>query len=113
MTVNKIIGQTISCADAAEYISDQIALSSNTSTTILEAEAGVALGLPSKRVSIIISSVNKDIWVKLQPASVDDDKKGIFLQAGKNYILTSSVMYFGEISAIGNTPNAIVCVTVI
>lgn len=76
----------------ATTLGSGIALSNTVSTTILAAN--------SNRNYIAISVRTNDVWIKLQAASVDNNKKGIFLSKDFTYELHPKVVYTGEISAI-------------
>lgn len=57
----------------------------------------------------------KAVWIKLQPADDDDDKKGIFLNRKDKGIghwdMSSDNIYTGEICAIADSGNSKVYVT--
>ncbi len=84
-------------------IVDKIDVSSSTSTLLLAANRG--------RIYIAISTQEQPIWLKLQAASVDNDKKGIFIPRNFTYELHPDVIYTGEVSAITDTGTAEVYVT--
>lgn len=58
---------------------------------------------------------NKAVWIKLQPAAMDDDKKGIWVEAKIGALnfwqMPPDNIYTGEISAISNGGNVNVFVT--
>ena len=90
-------------------INDGVGLNATTSTTILAANAD--------RVAVTINnnSSTKELWIKLQAASVDNDKKGIFLHPRvlgepTSWTMPADNIYTGEISAIADsgTPNVYV-----
>jgi len=108
-TGNKTIGQSTSHTNTAT-ISNMIPVGTGTSVKILDAEI-VAEGQNPTRMGIIISAVKKDIFVKFQPASTDNDTKGIFIPKDSTLVINVSDMYFGEISAISASGNAEVYVT--
>ena len=78
-------------------LTSAIALNATTSTTILAADTGL---VSSKRKIFISNPTNKDVWVKLQAASADNDKKGIWLPKNSVLPLPGGEIYTGEISAI-------------
>ena len=74
-------------------LSDAITLNSSTSIKILDSD--------TKRIYTGISNIgNQDVWLKLQAASVDNEKKGIFIPSRSFYELPPDNVYTGEISAI-------------
>ena len=76
-------------------IGSAIALNASTSTTIITTNT-------SRTYFIFNNPSNKDVWLKLQAASVDDDKKGIFIEKGGFWIMPCDTIYNGEISAIAD-----------
>lgn len=82
-----------------------ISVDSTTSTTLLTAQT-----IPGEapRIKVFITNNgNHALWVKLQPAATDNDKKGIRIAAGETMVLLEgSDIYFGEISAIMNSGGA-------
>lgn len=76
-------------------LSGAIALNNTTSATIAPAN--------TNRMFFHFSNPgNKDVWLKLQAASVDNDKKGIWVPKGKSWEMSPDEKYPGEISAITN-----------
>jgi len=72
-----------------------ITLSATSSTTVLSAN--------SSRIRAVFSNTGSGaqrIWLKLQAASVDDDKKGHCIEVGANFTIEAPNIYTGEISAI-------------
>ncbi len=70
-----------------------VTLNATTSTTILAAN--------TDRMSYVISNdSSKDVWIKEQAASVDDDKKGEIVWARSTASTEPDQMYHGEVSAI-------------
>lgn len=71
-----------------------IALNDTTSTTLVSAN--------DNRIGLIISNahVANGFYIKFQSATVDNDKKGFFLDAGKTFELPKDFLYKGEICAI-------------
>lgn len=96
------VSRSDSTSDTAT-ISSAISVDSTTSTTLLSAN--------EDRVYIAISATDTNIWIKLQAASVDNDKKGIFIPKNFTYELFPKAIYTGEISAIGDTATAMVYTT--
>lgn len=77
-------------------LSSAITLNGTTSTTVLVAN--------EDRLNIVFSNPsNQSVWLKQQAASVDDDKKGIFVFARSNYESPPTTTYTGEYSAIVDT----------
>ena len=75
-------------------LSDEIELNSSTSITVQAAnEDRNFFGFSN-------CSIQSDVWLKLQAASVDDDKKGIFVAKKSYWEMPSKDKYYGEISAI-------------
>lgn len=58
-----------------------------------------------------ISALDDNVWVKLQPASTDNDEKGVFVPRNFLYELPANIVYTGEVSAISDTGTATVYVT--
>ena len=85
----------------------------NATTTVIIAAAN------PDRISFFVdnNSSVKQVWVKLQPASTDNDKKGIFLSARNDlggstqWSMDTDNIYTGEISAIADSGNPIVYIT--
>lgn len=91
------------------FLSPAIAIAGNASVKIADANPN------RKFFSVCTDGDNQAVWIKLQPASVDDVKKGIWIEAkigAINYweMLTDNI-YTGEISAISNGGNVNVYVT--
>lgn len=91
------------------FLSNAIAIGGNSSVKIADANAN------RKFFSVCTDGDNQAVWIKLQPASTDDVKKGIWIEAkigAINYweMLTDNI-YTGEISAISNGGNVNVYVT--
>lgn len=85
-------------------ISSGVACNGSTSTMIMASNS-------SRNFFFVSNNTNsEDVWIKLQPASVDNDKKGIFLSASANagdtgtganhWQMPTSAVYTGEICAI-------------
>ena len=104
----KTIGRTRNTTDIAD-VKDGVTLNSTTSTVIAEAN-------PDRIFFFVDSNFSdKASWVKLQAASVDDNKKGIFLhekEKGKNdWKMPPDTIYTGEICAIADSGSPVLYVT--
>jgi len=84
-------------------LSSAISIDDATSSTL------VATNANRKYVAITVRL--KDTWVKLQAASVDNDKKGIYVAEDHTYELPTDNIYTGEISGIGDQGDADIYVT--
>ncbi|MEE9304395.1 MAG: hypothetical protein V3U84_11530 [Thiotrichaceae bacterium] len=103
----RIGGNTKTNTDAV--LSSGIAINATTSTTILAAQA--VGDLPHIKV-IMTNDSNRDIWVKFQAASVDNDKKGFLIYGNSTVtLLEGSDIYTGEISAISDIASSTVYLT--
>lgn len=102
--MTSIIGRNVNKNDNA-FISDAIIVNSSTSTTVITAN--------EKRIFLHISNDgdNQDSWIKLQAASVDNDKKGIFLRGRSFWEMQVDNMYTGEICVIGDNTGSNIYVT--
>lgn len=102
--MTSVIGRNVNKNDTA-FISGPIAVNSSTSTTIV--------GVNLKRIFLHISNDgdNQDSWIKLQAASVDNDKKGIFLRGRSFWEMQVDNMYTGEICVIGDNAGSNIYVT--
>jgi hypothetical protein len=90
-TLEEIAGDTGGDASTATITTP--ALNSATSTDIKTASTDF--------VAFFVSNESdNDIWIKFQAASVDNDKKGIFLERGGYYEMPTGQRYTGVISAI-------------
>lgn len=99
----KNIGRNTNTADVAA-LSAAIALDSSTSVKVADAN--------STRINFSISNdATANVWLKFQAASVDNDKKGIFLPCGGFYEMPTDNIYTGEISAIADSGTPAVNVT--
>lgn len=102
-----IIGRNVNCKDTATITS--VTLNATTSTTILAAN--------DKRIAFHVNNDDSSVtvWIKLQAASVDNDKKGIFLNkkalVNSQWEMTPDNIYVGEISAIADTGTPTVYIT--
>lgn len=109
---NKTIGQPAAHTDGAFLISAGISVGSVTSTKILDAEI-IAEGQQPERMLVAVSVLGKDIFLKMQPAATDNDKKGVFIPQNSTAVFEVENMYFGEMSAIAIVSTATVYVTVL
>ena len=106
--VDKTIGRTQNTSDSAS-VNDGIALNGSTSVVIADANP--------KRIFFEVNNnfSDKAVWIKLQPADDDNDKKGIFLnekEKGRtHWEMPPDNIYTGEISAIADSSNPTVYVT--
>jgi len=96
------IGRTRNFNDEATITS--VTLNSSTSTTI-------SIVNISRIYFFVQNDSRVDLYIKLQEASVDDDKKGIKLSAGDAWEMLADNIYKGEISAIADIAPADVIVT--
>ncbi len=104
----KNIGRSRNVSDTAK-LSPAIPLNSLTSTKIADANEDRIFFQVENNFS------EKQVWIKLQAASVDDEKKGIFLhknvQGIGSWEMTPDNFYTGEISAIAEDGNPLVYIT--
>ena len=91
------VGKNISVNTTSNML-DPISIGSTVSVTLVPAQ----LITEETRIKVIVyNDGNQDLWVKLQLASTDNDKKGILVEAGERYtLIEGSDIYTGEISAI-------------
>lgn len=91
----KTIGRNTNVNDTGA-LSSAITLNSSTSVKIQDAAAD--------RIYFIVTTPGSPaFWVKLQAASVDNDKDGIFVPAGQGFWeMPVDSIYTGEISAIAD-----------
>lgn len=99
-----IIGRNTNTCDTA-FHSGAIATNITTSVKILDANP--------LRIFFCVNNDNaqQGVWIKLQAAALDDDKKGIFLPAKSAWQMPSDNIYTGEICAIANVGTPDVYVT--
>ena len=90
----RIIQRFRNVDDTAD-LSDAITLNASTSVTIKVANT-------SRIYFRFDNTSNKNVWLKLQAASVDDDKKGFFVDKGGYWRMPVDTIYTGEISAIAD-----------
>jgi hypothetical protein len=76
-----------------------VSVDSTTSSTLIAAQD---INNDGKRIKVLVcNDGNKLLWVKLQPASTDNDKKGISVLPGTSMkLIGDDDIYTGEISAI-------------
>ena len=84
-------------------ISDAMPITNMTSVKIADAN-------PLRRYfSVCTDGDNQAVWIKLQPANIDNDKKGIWIEAKIGALnfwqMPTDNIYSGEISAIANSAN--------
>lgn len=92
------IGRTRNFNDTA-IVSSAISLNDTTSTTLSVAKSNRifwAISIPHA----LGPGLSVEIWLKLQSASTDNDKKGINLSSGDYWEMPMDNTYTGEISAI-------------
>lgn len=105
----QLIGRNVNTNDTT-LVPDGIVLNATTSVKIADAN-------PDRIFFRVDNNFNNmAVWVKLQAASVDDDQKGIFLQAlalrgFTIWEMPPDNIYTGEISAIADAGNPEVFVT--
>lgn len=103
MPIGRQLQTNITVTDTA-IVSSGITLNTATSTT-------VAADNKFRLEFYLSNDNNQEIWLKLQPASVDNDEKGILLPRNSTYEMPTENVYTGEISAIAKTGNPIVFIT--
>jgi len=97
------IGRNTNTNDTA-FVGGGITLNSSTTTTISTADAN--------RIFFAVSTDSSlAFWLKLQAASVDDDKDGLFMPACAYWEMPTDNVYTGEISAIADSGSPKVYVT--
>jgi len=63
----------------------------------------VTLSAPNENRNYFeVTAKSGNIWVVLEPASANNDQKGVFLQEGERWSIVAVTIYTGEISAIGD-----------
>lgn len=85
-------------------ISSGITLNITTSATVQALNTG-------RTFFRIDNPSNKNIWLKLQAASVDNDAKGIFVAKGDSWEMPMDNIYTGEISALADVDAPVVYTT--
>ncbi len=79
--------------NTATTVSSAVALNATTSTTI------AALNV-ARIFFRVHNNGNQTVWIKLQSAATDNDKKGIELEPGDHLEMLVNSIYTGEISGI-------------
>lgn len=87
-----------------DAVLSNVALNATTSTTIKIAN-------DARRFFAVSNNSTKDVWLKLQAAAVDDDKKGIFMPKGSYWEMPPDNVYIGEISAIADNGSPTIFIT--
>lgn len=106
--MTKRIGRNINHTDEAD-VKDEIEANATTSVKIADAN--------HERIFFHVNnnSSTKEVWIKLQPANLDDDKKGILLEKKQfpdgHWEMPSDNIYTGEICVISESGNAMIYVT--
>jgi hypothetical protein len=90
--MTKTIGRNLN-VNIEAVLSGAISLNALTSTTIITANG-------NRIFFAITNNGAKNIWLKLQAASVDNDKKGIYIPKQTYWEMPMDNIYTGEISAI-------------
>lgn len=104
----RVFGRNKNVNNVANVL-DPVAINQTTTVTVLPAN--------DQRMYVQINNNDstKDCWIKLQPASQDNDQKGIFMhrRGGGNdtWQMPTDNIYTGEISAISEDGNANIYVT--
>jgi hypothetical protein len=106
--MSRVFGRNKNVNDTANVLAP-IPVDATTSVVILPAN-------PDRMyVQINNNDSNEDCWIKLQPASQDNDKKGIFMhrRGGGNdeWQMPTDNIYTGEISAMSDSGTANIYVT--
>ncbi len=99
----KTIGRNTNRNDEA-ILSDPITLNDSTSVKVADAD-------DNRIVFTFSNPSSKQVWLKFQAASTDDDKKGIVVFARSNYEMPTDNVYTGEISAIAESGTPDVYIT--
>lgn len=92
------IGRNVNFNETAT-LSSAISLNDTTSTTLSTAKSNRifwAISIPPATGP----GLSVQVWLKLQSASTDNDKKGINLSSGDYWEMVTDSIYTGEISAI-------------
>jgi len=78
------------------------------SVSINSATATLFSAVDANRTYLEISNPsNQAVWIKLQAASVDNVKTGIYLPGGERWVMGDLDKYTGEVSAIMNIGGAV------
>ncbi len=102
---------SVSNSSSTDTATVQAGITLNDSTSVMVIAAN-----PSRRgLHVNCNFPDKASWVKLQAASVDNDKKGIFLNEKEKGVthwdMPSDRIYTGEISAIADSGTPVIYVT--
>lgn len=98
------VGRNVNSNNVSNITS--VALNSTTTVKISDAKE------KDKMIFFAISNNStKDVWLKLQAAAVDDDKKGIFMPKGSYWEMPPDNVYIGEISAIADNGTPTIFIT--
>ena len=92
----KRIERTANRSDESDQGS--VALNATTSVTVVSAN-------PDRISFRLDNPSNQGIWLKLQAASIDNIKTGIFVDKGGHWPMDTDNFYDGEISAIAAVGN--------
>ncbi len=104
----KNVGRNINISDTAT-LSSAITLNSTTSVKISDSvDISIA---PARTVFTVSNPSSKQIWIKFEAASVDNDKKGIAVYPRTVYEMPIDDVYTGEISAIADSGTPDIYVT--
>jgi len=88
----KSVGRNTNVTDTATL---PAAITLNATTSVLIASAN-----PDRIAFIFSNPANQDVWLKFQPTTTDDDKKGIIIMKGTVWDMSPDNIYTGEICAI-------------
>jgi len=102
--MTKTIGRTSNVNDTAN-LPASFSVTTVTSVKISDAD--------TSRIFFCVNNNNSSdaIWIKLQAASVDNDKKGIFVAKQTSWIMPVDNVYTGEISCIADNTTTDVFIT--
>jgi len=89
---------------------DVATISSGVTTNATTSTLVAAANTNRQAAFITNSNATDEVWIKLQAASVDDDKKGRLLTAKESWDITK-LNYTGEISAIAAAGAPVVHIT--
>lgn len=104
----QMIGKNENINDASAVLGSGIPATASTSVTLLTLTK-------DDSILILTNDSNQDAWIKMQAASVDNDKKGFLLYKGTTTELNldASTRFVGEISIIAANGNTTVHTTVL
>ncbi len=104
--MSKVIGRTQNMTSTATITS--VVLNATTSTVVAAAN-------PSRIYFYVTNDSAEEMWLKLQPAATDNDKKGIFIgkkaEPPKHWEMHPDNVYTGEISAIAGAGTPTIYIT--